>query len=58
MPLTVDGVNFCEGLECVYVKYESRASTARELPDKYMGFAGQNMVVNSVRHGFLCNKLC
>ena len=31
--VTVDDVNFCDGLECVYVKYKSRASTARELPD-------------------------
>ena len=30
--VTVDDVNFCDGLECVYVKYKSRASTARELP--------------------------
>ena len=30
---TVDDVNFCDGLECVYVKYKSRASTARELFD-------------------------
>ena len=29
----VDDVNFCDGLECEYVKYKSRASTARELPD-------------------------
>ena len=33
MHVTVDDVNFCYGLECVYVKYKSRASTARELPD-------------------------
>ena len=31
MHVTVDDVNFCDGLECVYVKYKSRASTAREL---------------------------
>ena len=36
--ITVDDVNFCDGLECVYVKYKSRASTARELPDEFMGF--------------------
>ena len=30
---TVDGVNFCCGLERAYVKYKSRASIARELPD-------------------------
>ena len=30
---TVDDVNFCDGLECVYVKYKCRASRARELPD-------------------------
>ena len=35
---SVDDVNFCDGLECIYVKYKSRASTARKLPDKYMGF--------------------
>ena len=23
--------NFCDGLECIYVKYKSRASTAQEL---------------------------
>ena len=34
----VDDVNSCDGLECVYVKYKSRASTACELPDYYMGF--------------------
>ena len=33
MHVTVDDVNFCDGLECVYVKYKSCASTARELPD-------------------------
>ena len=30
---TVDKVNFCDGLECVYLKYKSHASTAREMPD-------------------------
>ena len=33
MDVTVDDVNIYEGLECVYVKDKSRASTARELPD-------------------------
>ena len=33
MHVTVDGGNFYDGLECVYVKYKIRASTARELPD-------------------------
>ena len=28
-----DDVNFCDGLECVYVKYKSRVSTAREMSD-------------------------
>ena len=28
MHVTVDDVNFCGGLECVYVKYKSHASTA------------------------------
>ena len=31
--VTVDYVNVCDGLECVYVNYKSRASTARELSD-------------------------
>ena len=31
--VTVDDVKFCDGLECVYVNYKSRASKARELPD-------------------------
>ena len=31
--VSVDDVNFCDGLECVHVKYKSRASTARELPN-------------------------
>ena len=44
MHVTVDDVNFCDGLECVYVKYKSRAATARELPDIYMGLL-------SVKHG-------
>ena len=58
MHLTVDDVSFCDGLESAYVKNKSRASTARKLPDEYMGFmntwafAGQSMTVNSVRHGF------
>ena len=50
-------VNFCYGLECLYVKYKSRASTAQELPDQYMGFVGWNMAVNSVQHSFLCNNV-
>ena len=29
----VDDVNFCDGLECIYVKYKIFASTACELPD-------------------------
>ena len=33
MHVTVDDVNFCDSLECVYVKYKSHASTACELPD-------------------------
>ena len=33
MHATVDEVNFCDGLEWVYVKYKSLASTAHELPD-------------------------
>ena len=40
MRVTVDDVNICDGLECVYVKYKSCTSTACELPDEYMGFAG------------------
>ena len=38
MHVTVDDVNFCYSLECVYVKDKSRASTARELPDFIHGF--------------------
>ena len=39
MQVTVDDVNFGDVLECVYIlSKKSRASTARELPDKYMGF--------------------
>ena len=33
MDVPVDDVNFCDGLEGVYVKYKSRASAAHELPD-------------------------
>ena len=33
MHVIADDVNFCDGLECVYVKSKSRASTARKLPD-------------------------
>ena len=33
MYVTVDDVNICDGLECLFVKYKSRASTAGELPD-------------------------
>ena len=38
MNVTVDDVNFCDRLECIYVKYKSDASTACELPDKYMDY--------------------
>ena len=31
MHITVDEVNFCDGLECVYAKNKSRASRVREL---------------------------
>ena len=37
MHVTVDNVNFCDSLKCVYVKYKSHASSARELPDYNMG---------------------
>ena len=30
MHVTVDDVNFCDGLECVHVRYKSRVSTARD----------------------------
>ena len=40
MHVNVADVNFCDGLESVYVKYKARASTPRELPDNYIGFAG------------------
>ena len=33
MQVTVDDLNFYDGLECVYVKYKSRAPIACELPD-------------------------
>ena len=33
MHVTGGDSNFHDGLECVYVKYKSRASTALELPD-------------------------
>ena len=33
MQVTVDDVNFCDGLECVYVMYKKHATTARELPE-------------------------
>ena len=33
MHVPIDDVNFCDGLECVYVKYKTRASTECELPD-------------------------
>ena len=33
MYVTVDDVNFCDNQECLYVKYKSCSSKARELPD-------------------------
>ena len=33
MHVTVDDVNFCDRLECEYVKYKRRAATTCELPD-------------------------
>ena len=57
MHVTVDDVNFCDGRECVYLKYKSHAaSTAGELPDKYISFCLLNTAVNSVRHSLLCNN--
>ena len=40
MHVTVDDVNFCDGLECVYVKYKSCVSTVVNCLIKYMGFCG------------------
>ena len=46
MHVTIDDVNFCYDLRrIVYVKYKSHASTAYELPDKYMGFC-------RLKHGY------
>ena len=36
MHVSVDDVNFCYGLECVYVKYKSCASTACELIPEFL----------------------
>ena len=36
MHVTVDDVNFDDDLDCVYVKYRSCASTARELTDSWV----------------------
>ena len=33
MHVSVNDVNYCDGLEFAYVKYKSGASTALELPD-------------------------
>ena len=33
MKVTVDDVNFCDCLVCIYVKFKSRVPTARDLPD-------------------------
>ena len=38
MHVTVDDVSYCDALECLHVKYKSRASTASELPEKYFFF--------------------
>ena len=40
--------HFCDDLECVYVKYKSRASTARELPDWYMGLSVKTWLLISI----------
>ena len=56
MHVTVDDVNLCDVLECVYVKCKCHVSTAHELPDLYMGFTSKNMAVNSVQHSFLFNN--
>ena len=45
MHVTVDDVNFCDDLECVYLKYKRRAPTARELPDYYMGSCRLNWLL-------------
>ena len=39
MHVTVNDIPFCYCQEYVYVKYKSRASKTRELPDKYMAFS-------------------
>ena len=57
MLVTVDDVNFRDGLKCVYVKYKSLTSTARNLPDLYISFAGLNMAVYNVLHVFFYNYI-
>ena len=39
MHITVDDVNFCDGLESAYIKYKSYASTASELPKLINGLS-------------------
>ena len=57
MHVTADNVNFCDGLEGVYIKHRSRVSKTRALPDLNMIlFVSYNMAVNSVRRRFLCNN--
>ena len=40
MHITVDDVNFCDGLECVNVKYKSHALTACDYLINIWVFAG------------------
>ena len=42
--------------ECLFVKPQSRALTARDCIVKTWICAGKNMAVNRVRHRFLCNN--
>ena len=59
MHTTVDDVNFCDGLECVYVKYKSlhqQHVNCLSVINTWV-FGGLIMAVNSVRHSFLCNNI-
>ena len=57
MQVTVDTVNFCDDLECIYAKYEKSVQQQHlNCLINTWGFTVLNMAVNSVRQGFLCDN--
>ena len=56
MHVTVDDVNFCDDLECAYVKYKSSETSACVSRDKKHGFLPVKDFFADSRHNNLSNN--